>query len=100
MPEYYCIECGRQTHHLNVKEAADYCEVSRATVYSWLHSGLVHSLVRPSGRAFICQASLLVPGFDVFHAPHEHRVDETHRGRDEIESDEPEHATPHVLLRH
>jgi len=69
MPQYFCIECGRQTTYLNVKEAAEYCEVSRATIYSWLSAGRVHSLVRPSGRAFVCQASLLVPGFEIYQAP-------------------------------
>lgn len=72
MPQYFCIECGRQTIHLNVKEAAEYCEVSRATVYSWLSTGRLHCLIRPSGRAFICKDCLLVPGFEIYQGSGQH----------------------------
>jgi len=66
MPSYFCIECGRPTRHFNIKAAAEHCEVTRATIYNWIHRGLVHCVIQPSGRKFICQDSLLVPGFSVY----------------------------------
>ncbi len=61
MPRYFCFDCGTTTTHLNVKEAAEHAQVSRTTLYSWLKRRLVHGVVRPSGRRFICAGSLLRP---------------------------------------
>ena len=66
MPSYFCIECGRPTRHFNIKAAAEHCEVTRATIYNWIHRGLVHCVIQPSGRKFLCEESLLVPGFSVY----------------------------------
>ena len=61
MPRYFCFDCGSTTTHLNVKEAAEHAQVSRTTLYAWLKKRLVHGVVRPSGRRFICSGSLLRP---------------------------------------
>jgi len=63
MASYYCYECGRITEHLNVSQAARRACVCRGTAYRWIYRALVHSLVHPSGRIFVCADSLLVPGF-------------------------------------
>jgi hypothetical protein len=67
MPNYFCIECGRPTEHLNVMNAARRCEVTRATIYNWIKRCLVHAIIHPSGRKFVCTESLLVPGFTRLH---------------------------------
>ncbi len=59
MASYYCLDCGRRTEHVNVLQAAAVAQVTRATVYNWLHRALVHTVVRPSGRKLICVPSLL-----------------------------------------
>jgi hypothetical protein len=61
MPRYFCHECGRETQHLNVSRSAEVAQVTRATIYNWLHREQVHCLVRPSGRKFICIESLVRP---------------------------------------
>lgn len=61
MPQYHCLYCGRPTDHVNVRQAADIAQVTRATVYNWLHQSLVHCVLRPSGRRFICVDSLVRP---------------------------------------
>jgi len=61
MPEYFCPYCGKETPHLNVKEAAATAQVTRTTIYNWIRRGEVHCLRRPSGRKFVCAASLVVP---------------------------------------
>lgn len=73
MPTYFCIECGRPTRHFNIKASAEHCEVTRATIYNWIHRGLVHCVVQPSGRTFLCQESLLTPGFSVYGAEYRER---------------------------
>ena len=65
MPTYFCPYCGRETPHLNVKEAAATAQVTRGTIYNWIRRAEVHCVRRPSGRRFVCAASLLVP--DPFH---------------------------------
>ncbi|MGV8039971.1 MAG: helix-turn-helix transcriptional regulator [Thermoanaerobaculaceae bacterium] len=65
MPRYICFRCGHETVHLSVARAADVAGVTRATMYNWINRGLVHCVVRPSGRKFVCTESLVhqyVPG--------------------------------------
>lgn len=59
MASFYCLDCGRLTEHVNVVQAAAVAQVTRATVYNWLHRAQIHSVVRPSGRKLICVPSLL-----------------------------------------
>ena len=66
MPTYFCIECGHPTDHLNIKAAARHCSVTRATVYNWMKRGLIHCVILPAGRKFVCTESLLVPGYSVY----------------------------------
>ncbi len=66
MPVYHCYECSRLTEHLNVLQAAKRAGVARGTAYRWIRRSLVHSLVHPSGRIFVCAESLLMPGFARF----------------------------------
>ncbi len=63
MPTYYCLECCQPTEHLNVKRAAERAGVTRATIYAWMKKALVHTVIHPSGRKFVCVGSLLTPGF-------------------------------------
>ena len=60
MPRYFCPYCGRETQHLNVKEAAAAAQVTRTTIYNWIRRAEVHCQRRPSGHKFICEESLLV----------------------------------------
>ncbi|MCU0293158.1 MAG: hypothetical protein MUF10_14390 [Thermoanaerobaculaceae bacterium] len=65
MPRYICCRCGRETVHLSVARASDVAGVTRATMYNWINRDLVHTVVRPSGRKFVCTESLVrqyVPG--------------------------------------
>lgn len=65
MPRYICYRCGRETVHLSVARASEVAGVTRATMYNWINRGLVHTVVRPSGRKFVCTESLVrqyVPG--------------------------------------
>jgi len=62
MPSYYCIDCGRQREFLNVKRAAEMAQVTRATIYNWLKKTSLHLIVHPSGRKYICTASILTVG--------------------------------------
>lgn len=68
MPTYYCLECCRPTEHLNVTRAAARIGVMRATVYRWIKLNQVHTILHPSGRTFVCTASLLTPGFSRYPA--------------------------------
>lgn len=61
MPSYYCLYCDQQTEHLNVRQAARMAQVTRATVYNWMNRALLHYVIRPSGRKFICVRSLIRP---------------------------------------
>jgi len=61
MPEYFCPYCGKQTPHLNVKQAAATAQVTRTTIYNWIDKAIVHCMRRPSGRKFICISSLVIP---------------------------------------
>jgi hypothetical protein len=65
MPRYICCRCGRETVHLSVARASEVAGVTRATMYNWINRDLVHTVVRPSGRKFVCTESLVrqyVPG--------------------------------------
>jgi len=59
MPRFLCVHCGRETLHLNVAHAANAAQVSRTTVYTWIRRKLVHAVILPSGRKFICANSLI-----------------------------------------
>jgi len=61
MPRYYCDTCHAETLHGNVLQAARIAQVTRATIYNWKKKALLHGVVRPSGRSFICINSLLRP---------------------------------------
>lgn len=65
MPNYYCFVCGAQREHLNVKRTAELAQVTRATIYNWLHAGRLHVIAHPSGRKFICTASVLAHHTDL-----------------------------------
>ena len=64
MPRYFCQFCQSETDHLTIKHAAEFTEVSRSTIYNWIGRGLVHGVLRPSGRRFVCTSSLLTPLVD------------------------------------
>jgi hypothetical protein len=59
MPRYICFRCGRETIHLSVARAAQAAGVTRATMYNWINRSLVHCVVRPSGRKFVCTESVV-----------------------------------------
>jgi hypothetical protein len=61
MPRYFCQLCQSETLHGNVLQAAKIAQVTRATIYNWKKKALLHGVVRPSGRSFICINSLLRP---------------------------------------
>lgn len=58
MAMHYCPVCTEQTPHHNVSRSAEIAQVTRATIYHWLHKGWIHYLIRPSGRKLICERSL------------------------------------------
>ncbi len=60
MPTYFCSYCGKETRYVNVSEAAELAQVTRTTIYAWMRRHEVHCVHRPSGRHFVCVASLLV----------------------------------------
>ena len=61
MPRYFCQLCQAETLHGNVLQAARIAQVTRATIYNWKKKALLHGVMRPSGRSFICINSLLRP---------------------------------------
>ena len=61
LPRYYCPCCQRETIHGNVSQSAKIAQVTRATIYNWKKRSLLHGMVRPSGRTYICINSLLRP---------------------------------------
>jgi hypothetical protein len=61
MGQFACPHCGRPTVHLNISRSAELAQVTRTTVHAWMQRGLVHWIVRPSGRRLICANSLLRP---------------------------------------
>ena len=61
MPRYFCQYCQSETLHGNVLQAARIAQVTRATIYNWKKRALLHGVLRPSGRSFICINSLLRP---------------------------------------
>jgi hypothetical protein len=61
LPRYFCQYCQCETPHGNVLQAARIAQVTRATIYNWKKRSLIHGVLRPSGRSFICVNSLLRP---------------------------------------
>ena len=60
--EPYCWNCGRDPEGrkvLTVAEAAEYCGVSRATIYRWMSQNRVLWLITATGRRRIYRDSLI-----------------------------------------
>lgn len=58
-----CYVCGATANHervlVSVREAMNYCEVSRPTLYRWMHEHRVEWVKLPTGRRRIYLDSLL-----------------------------------------
>ena len=56
---FFCEHCRKETKFMPIHSASKEIGVSRTTMYTWMKRQLVHWLELPSGRAMICQQSLV-----------------------------------------
>jgi hypothetical protein len=56
---FFCHHCLKDTAFLPIHFAAVLANVSRQTIYRWMHRGWLHWRTIPSGRRLICLQSLI-----------------------------------------
>ena len=56
---FFCEHCRKVTRFMPIHCASKEIGVSRTTMYTWMQRQQVHWLELPSGRAMICQESLM-----------------------------------------
>jgi predicted site-specific integrase-resolvase len=56
---FFCEHCQKETRFMPIHFAIQEIGVSRTTMYNWMQRKLLHWVELPSGRAMICQQSLM-----------------------------------------
>lgn len=73
---FRCPQCDRGITLVTIRRACELVNVSKKTMYHWIHKGRVSTQKIASGRRLICLSSLLIPSGKDSDVHLELRIDE------------------------